>query len=154
MYAIGCAQWFADWVVGFRERAPMNAFHLPDSEQHRIVGGDPDIRIWLGLWEIAEDEALVIDLVPPACDYWNFQLGNIWAESLDYRFRNVHVNSGGAVYHDDGSVRLVVAHRDPGVPNWIDAAGLPTGMIFWRFLLPEEEVPPIETEVVDVGALG
>jgi hypothetical protein len=39
------------------------------------------------------------------------------------------------------------------VPNWIDAAGLRTGMIFWRFLLPEEEVPPIETEVVDVDAL-
>ena len=49
---------------------------------------------------------------------------------------------------------MVVAHRDPGVPNWIDAVGLPTGMIFWRFMLPEEEVPPIEAEVVDVAALG
>ena len=48
---------------------------------------------------------------------------------------------------------MVVAHRDPGVPNWIDAAGLPTGMVFWRFLLPEENPPPIETEVVDVATL-
>jgi hypothetical protein len=46
-----------------------------------------------------------------------------------------------------------VAHRDPGVPNWIDAARLHTGMIFWRFLLPEENVPPIETEVVPVDSL-
>ena len=43
---------------------------------------------------------------------------------------------------------------DPGVPNWIDAAGLPTGMIFWRFLLPEENVPPIETELVDVTSVA
>ena len=37
---------------------------------------------------------------------------------------------------------MVIAHRDPGVPNWIDAAGLPTGMIFWRFLLPDEAPRP------------
>ncbi len=47
-----------------------------------------------------------------------------------------------------------MAHRDPGVPNWIDAAGLRSGMIFWRFLLPKQEVPPIEAEVVNVGTLG
>jgi hypothetical protein len=38
--------------------------------------------------------------------------------------------------------------------NWIDAAGLPTGMIFWRFLLPQENPPAIETEVVPVGSLA
>jgi hypothetical protein len=27
-------------------------------------------------------------------------------------------------------------------------------MIFWRFLMPEENAPPIETEVVDVGSLA
>jgi hypothetical protein len=76
-----------------------------------------------------------------------------------YRIRgNVH----GACYTSfaveagamDGSFRMVVAQRDPGVPNWIDAAGLPTGMIFWRFLLPEENVPPIETELVDVASVA
>ncbi|MEE8473946.1 MAG: hypothetical protein V3T01_01260, partial [Myxococcota bacterium] len=54
----------------------------------------------------------------------------------------------------DGSFEIVVAHRDPGTPNWIDAAGVRTGMIFWRFLLPKEEVPLIEANVVDVGTLS
>ena len=46
-----------------------------------------------------------------------------------------------------------MAHRDQGVPNWIAAAGLRAGMIFWRFLLPEENLSPIETELVDVATL-
>jgi hypothetical protein len=27
-----------------------------------------------------------------------------------------------------------------------------TGMISWRFLLPEEAIPPIEAEALEVGA--
>ena len=65
----------------------------------------------------------MIEATPPRCDYWNFQLGNIWAESLDYQFRRVHINSGQAGSKPDGSFQLVVAHRDPGHPNWIDTAG-------------------------------
>ncbi|TMA31671.1 MAG: DUF1214 domain-containing protein, partial [Deltaproteobacteria bacterium] len=123
MYAIGCAQWFADWVVGFRAKAPVNAFHLPSEDDHRRLGGDPNIRLWLGTWRLAPDEALVVEATPPKCHYWNFQLGNVWAESLDHRFQRVHINSSQAVYRDDGSFELVVAHRDPGHANWISTAG-------------------------------
>ncbi len=48
----------------------------------------------------------------------------------------------------------MLAHRDPGRSNWIDAAGQRTGMIFWRFLLPEDPTPPIEAELVSVDSLG
>jgi len=154
LYAIGASAWFADWVTDFIKQAPKNEFHLPDQEKHRVMGGDPNIRMFLGQWALEPDEALVIETTPPKCHYWNFQLANIWAESLDYDNRHVHTNSHTTQYEDDGSFRLVVAHADPGVPNWIDAAGLRTGMIFWRFLLPEEPPPLIEAELVDVDALG
>ena len=141
MYAIGCASWFADWVTDMKKKAPVNQFHLPDAENHRLLGGDPNIRIWLGTWELAPDEALVIEATPPDCHYWNFQLGNIWAESLDYDFRRVHINSGQAELRDDGSFELVVAHRDPGHPNWIDTAGHDHGTMAVRWVradaLPE-----------------
>ena len=41
MYAIGCAQWFADWVIGFRAKAPVNSFHLPT---RTITAGSAAIR--------------------------------------------------------------------------------------------------------------
>ena len=97
-------------LLKFRDKAPVNTFHLPDLENHRLVGGDPNIRMFLGRWELGPDEALVIDATPPNCHYWNFQLGNIWAESLDYDFRQVHVNSGQAKYRDDGSFRLDLSY--------------------------------------------
>ncbi len=142
MYAIGCAQWFADWVVDFDNHAQINHFHLPDEEQHRIVGGDPNIRIWLGRWQLAEDEALVIEMTPPRCHYWNFQLGNLWAESLEYRFRRTHINSGQAAVGDDGVVRLVVAAEDPGTPNWIDTAGHARGTMCVRWVRADGHPQP------------
>jgi hypothetical protein len=142
MYAIGCAAWFADWVAGMRDLAPANSFHLPSAEHHRLVGGDPNIRLWLGTWELADDEALVIELKPPKCHYWNFQLGNIWAESLDYEFRRVHINSGQARTREDGSVELVVAHRDPGHPNWLDTAGHDHGTMGVRWVRADSHPEP------------
>ncbi len=144
MYAIGCAQWFYDWVTGFREQAASNAFHLPSMETHIRMGGDPNIRMWLGFWELAPDEALVIEVIPPSCHYWNFQLGNIWAESLDYHFRQTHINSGHALLRDDGSVEIVIAHDDPGPdhPNWLDTAGHHHGTMGVRWVRADAHPEP------------
>ena len=48
----------------------------------------------------------------------------------------------------DGSFRMVIAHDDPGVANWIDTEGRGFGMVFWRFFLPEGEVETPVAEVV------
>ncbi len=142
MYTIGCASWFADWVMDFLNHAPVNDFHLPDVEKHRVMGGDPNIRMWLGQWKLDPDEALVIEATPPQCDYWNFQLANIWAESLDFENRPVHVNSGTATYREDGSFRLVVAHENPGVPNWIDPSHHHHGVMALRWVRTDAHPKP------------
>ena len=142
LYAIGCAQWFYDWVVEFREQAPDNDFHLPTMEQHIRVGGDPNIRMWLGYWKLAPDEALVIECTPPECHYWNLQLGNIWAESLDYQSRRTHINGGQAELRDNGSVQIVVAHEDPGHPNWLDTSGHHHGIMGVRWVRAESHPEP------------
>ena len=114
-------------------------------ENHRLVGGDPNIRIWLGFWELAPDQALLDrGRRPPSVDYWNFQLGNIWAESLDYEFRRTHINSGQAALRDDGSVEIVVAHEDPGSdhPNWLDTAGHHHGTMGVRWVRADTHPEP------------
>ncbi len=150
MYTIGASLWFADWVAPWR--AEPNRMHFPDEEYHRLVGGDPNIVFQLGYWHLAPDEALVVDLVPPECAYWNFQLGNIWAECLDKR-RSISRNNVTAVPEVDGSVRLVVAHRDPGHPNWIDTCDHRHGIMGLR-LVRAESHPAATTRVLPIDSIG
>ena len=49
---------------------------------------------------------------------------------------------------------MVVAHEDPGVPNWLDTTDERQGVVFVRCLLPEERPEPFETRVVPVRSLG
>ena len=94
--------------------------------------GDPNTHYYGGYYAIGADEAMVAELVPPACEYWNLQLCNHWLESLDFRKHTVSVNHASAVKGSDGSVRVVIADRDPGVPNWLDSAGHRRGCIILR----------------------
>ena len=64
MYAIGAAQWFADWVLDFPNKAGLHEFHRADRETHRVVGGDPNMMNLLGNWKLAPDEVLLIEVKP------------------------------------------------------------------------------------------
>ena len=37
----------------------------------------------------------------------------------------------------DGTFRIAIAHRDPGLPHWLDTAGHSEGGAIFRWLLPE-----------------
>jgi hypothetical protein len=73
--------------------------------------------------------------------YFGFQLANLWGESVDYTYRFGSLNGQQCEVDDDGVTRIVVAHRDPGVPNWIDTSGLPEGFLTprWAFAAPPPE---------------
>lgn len=149
MYAIGASTWFADWVAPWR--AEPNHLHFPDSEHHRLVGGDPNIVFQLGYWSLGSDEALVIEATPPRCEYWNFQLGNIWAECLDKR-RIISRSIATTSLEADGSFRLVVAHDDPGTANWIDTCGHRHGIMGLRWVRADAH-PAATTRVVSARDL-
>ena len=53
----------------------------------------------------------------------------------------------------DGSFTVVIAHRDPGVPNWLDTEGRPFGIVFWRFFLPESAIDTPQAKVVNINDL-
>jgi hypothetical protein len=146
----GCAGLFSSWVRGFESHA--NQLPLFDPRVSLGAGGDPNITYYHSYWRLLPDEALVIEVTPPACDSWNFQLDNWWMESLDYRYHRIHVNKHTARAEADGSVRIVVAHEDPGLPNWIETAGHRQGTMCFRWIGAKEHPQP-QTRVVKQAEL-
>lgn len=141
----GSAVMFENWAESFLPT--LNRLPPADQEYCRRIGGDPNIFYFHGAWRLAPDEMLVITAPRiPQCQSWNFQLSNWWMESLDYRYHRIHVNKHTARYEPDGSVRIHVAHRDPGLPNWIDTAGHGTGTMCWRWIGAGEH-PLLDAEV-------
>ena len=122
-----------------------NVFHEGNPEQAASTLGIPDQLYNSGWWEVAQDEALVLDLDPPECRYWSLSLCDYWGASFDYRYWNIHVNDRTACFHPDGGVRIVIAHRNPGLANtnWLDTAGHDRGVWTLRFLGASGDHRPI-----------
>lgn len=133
---------FFDFADRWRERP--NTFVASDEARQAALQGIPGNRMTYGWWKLAPDEAAVIDFTPPPCRYWGFVLSNYWGQSFEDRYRPVHTNAKRARVRDDGSIRLVVAHRDPGLAdaNWMDTAGHAEGVWNFRWLLADEVLVP------------
>lgn len=148
---LGAAALFASWAEGFQSHTNQ----LPEfsAETSRAFGGDPNITYYHSYWQLDLDQALVIETPVPECDAWNFQLNNHWMESLDYRYFTIHVNKHTARYEPDGSLRIVVAHRDPGHPNWINTCGHDRGTMCFRWVRARATPRP-QTRVVSLAELA
>ncbi len=147
----GSAALFAQWAEDFR--AHPNALPRFDPDRAYRAGGDPKIAYYHSYFDLADDEALVVDLQPPDCEYWNFQLANYWLESLDYRYYQIHINQSTATYNDDGSVRAIVSKTDPGLPNWLNTTGHNQGTMCVRWLGAQEHPVPV-CRVVSLAELN
>ncbi len=141
---------FAKWARDFKKHS--NELPMFDPQVSLAAGGDPNITYYHSHWAIAQDEALVIEVIPPECEYWNFQLNNYWMESLDYRHHRVHTNKHLAQLEDDNSVRLIVAHENPGLPNWIETAGHTSGTMCFRWVRAKEHPRP-RTRLLKLSSL-
>ena len=146
----GAAMMFASWAENFKKHT--NALPRMPQEVSNQAGGVPDIAYYHSYWKLAPDEALVIEVTPPECEHWNFQLNNYWMESLDYRYYPIHVNKHTAKYRPDGSVQVVVAAEDLGFDNWIDTVGHEEGTMCWRWVRAKENPEP-QTRVVKLAEL-
>ena len=103
---------------------------------------------------IGPDDALVMTGRWPRCRCANVSLWNRFMQTLDYANRPVSRNRAQTTLEPDGSFRIVLAHRDPGHPNWIDTEGRPFGLVFWRFMLAEGEVETPRAEVVKLDQIA
>ena len=149
----GTANLFVDWMEIYRGH--LNQLPSDDQERCQRAGGDATIHYLQSFWKLQADEALVVRANKvPNCKTWNFQLSNYWMESLDYRYYKISVNKHTAVYNDDGSVTIIVAHQDPGAayPNWLNTTGHDQGGMLFRWVEADEH-PPVDCEVVKFADL-
>jgi hypothetical protein len=102
---------------------------------------------------IKPDQALIIRGRWPKCRFASLVLWNRFLQTFDYRYRTISRNRKQTTLEEDGSFKMILAHQDPGLPNWLDTEGRLFGLMFWRFQLPEEEIEPLTTEVVPFASL-
>lgn len=97
--------------------------------------------LYTGSWvnELGDDEAVVVEGKAPQARYWSVQYLSRWMESPDYRACQVFFTQANTVLQPGGTFRVVVAHRDPGVSNWLDTTGLKSGNITVRALKSEDK---------------
>ena len=133
--------------------ADPNRFFAHAAAELNSADTTPDNLYVLGTWRLDAGEALVIDVDPPDVRFWNLVVSNIWHECFDVRRRRTTVTNADAKRNDDGTVRLVLAAEDPGVPNWLDTGGRHRGFLIFRWLDDPVE-PPSACRVVPVGEVA
>ena len=102
---------------------------------------------------LGTDEALVIRGRWPDCRFANVCLWNRFQQTFDYSRHSVSLNRKQTHLEADGSFVMVLAHEDPGHPNWLNTEGKPFGLVFWRYFLAEGEVATPQAEVIQLADL-
>jgi len=102
---------------------------------------------------INSDEALVITGRWSECRFGNVCLWNRFQQTYDYVNRSISLNRAQTRLEADGSFKIIIAHEDPGLPNWIDTEGNLFGLVFWRVFLVEGEVETPRATAVKLADL-
>ncbi len=141
-----------DYYRGHIDRGEVNLFdHFVANKDTAPLGGLTGQEYAECWYDIGHDQALVVEVEIPSCSYWNVQLGDIWGQSTDWVNRQTSLTRGQAML-DDGLLRLVLAHDDPGVANWLDLAGATQGVLLFRW--NQADAAPVPTcRLVDFALL-
>ena len=133
--AIGFAERLTRQWLGYLNRIkaqyPPNDFHFTGFAE---FGGVAAQVYWEAIFELGEDEALILETaLPERHFYWNVQLNDTIWNTVEYVWRQSSLNGAQARLDDDGTFRAVIAASDPGVPNWLDTNGYRTGTMVGRW---------------------
>jgi hypothetical protein len=143
---------FVDHVERLRQDGYVNRLKVLDVSQ---IGGLKGQFYYEGAYDLADDEALIIESpVPAKCRYRSLILTNGVYETIDWYNNQSSLNDAQAAPDADGVLRIVVSARDPGVPNWLDTAGHAQGLIQGRwFDCDSEPIPQVrKLALADVRA--
>jgi hypothetical protein len=128
-----------DYLREHRANGRDNVFSMKTT----YAKGLSDARYAFLIWDLEPDEMLLIETDVPRARYWNLQLANLgWFEAVDWIHRITSINQNQVFIGSDGRARFVIAHEDPGVPNWLDTAQHRNGLCTYRWFWPESDPTP------------
>ena len=128
------------FFLDFNAGPPVNGFMPPIDRS--AMGAAAENRPVIGRYELEPDEALILEVEPPEGVYWSYSLGNQWWETIHYGRHQSSLNAHQAKVDADGTLRVVVSARDPGVANWLDTAGHSNGAMILRCVRTETAPTP------------
>ena len=130
----------------YREHHGVNTFLR--SSKIDSMGGLPKQAYYDGIHEIDDDEALILETpLPQTVRYWQALVGDDRFCTVDWLNRQSSLNDSQARIDTDGKFRAVISRLDPGVPNWLDKADYPWGIIQMRWNLASEYPDPTMKKV-------
>jgi len=88
------------------------------------------------IWQLEKDEALIVEM-DMHDGFWIFGMGGAFIGSMDFLYRPVSYTPARTAVDTDNVVRLVIAHTDPGIHNWLDTQGFTLGNLTYRNLLSQ-----------------
>jgi hypothetical protein len=141
----------ATQAFGYARLADLKAKGLYNrlSVHDYVAPGPAYVKMYLeGLYDIADDEALIVETdVPKTCRYWSFLVGDDQFGTIDWVNHQSSLNGHQARLDNDGKFRGVIAAHDPGVPNWLDTGGYRRGIIQGRWDKCDSHPMPTITKV-------
>ncbi len=132
-----------------RSNARVNDFGPPASAGRGVL----DVLYSHAFVALDPDQALVVELEPPPGQLWDVQLySRAWYEALDFRHRVTSLNHHLAHRDPDGTVRVVIAPRDPGCANWLDTEGRDEVLATFRWWHPPT-TPEVRTQLLPLAGI-
>ena len=106
-----------------------------------------------GFFDLRPEESLIVEFTPPEGFFWSISVGDMWYRTFDFSYHQTSLNGHQVELDPDGVCRVVIAHDDPGVPNWLDTVGHERGVIVIRWVMVDSRPQPA-TRVVPFAEIG
>ena len=87
----------------------------------------------MGHFDLADDEALVIEIGLGGAGYFLAPITNIWGTTNEIVHRTSSLNLTQSVRDAPDRLTYVVSRHDPGVWNWLDPCDMPEGLLTLRW---------------------
>lgn len=111
------------------------------------IGGAELATYGFILYDLADDEAMIIDMEVPDCLYWGAHLNDVWWQTTEYGWHQSSLSMGQAVRDADRRVRYVLCGSDTGHVNWLDTVGNRQGAVILRWYDVERR-PDVKVDVM------